>query len=184
MKLRYKILLIVIAIGVVYFAADFLLNPPLQAASNTSLEGFVCSNETQTLTSKQQQLREIRAKQLEKALSDTIGIRMEGHDIIAPGIGPRPKKVYEMQKKLSIEDWEILSEIYVEKYEQWRLNSKDIGDAIGILFAIRGDEAIAILECKVGMQQSYFSDIRDIKGLSKSPGFQLKYEKYRKQEQR
>jgi hypothetical protein len=147
MKLRYKILIALVL--AIFFAYDFITNPPLKAASNTSLEGFVCSNETKTLTDSEREAREQRETELRRALSNTIGIRMEGHGIELPGIGPKIKRVYEMQTKLSIEDWYILSEVFVKDYKKWRTSRDDKKEAITTLFAVGGEEAIAILECKV-----------------------------------
>lgn len=186
MKLRYKILIALVL--AIFFAYDFITNPPLKAASNTSLEGFVCSNETKTLTDSEREAREQREVELRRALSNTIGIRMEGHGLEMPGIGPKIKRVYEMQAKLSIEDWDILSEVFVKDYRKWWLERNDRKEAIVELFAIQNKEAIDILKCKINnmdITQSEKSDLEHavelyIVGLSKSPGFILSYEKYKK----
>ncbi|MDR1008471.1 MAG: hypothetical protein LBL65_07955 [Campylobacteraceae bacterium] len=188
MKLRYKILIAIALISAIFFAYDFLVNPPLKSASNTSLEGFICSNETKTLTIQEKEQREQRETELRKALSDTIGIRMEGHGIKLHGIGPKIKRVYEMQTKLSIEDWDILSEVFVKDYERWWLEHNDRREAIIKLFAIQNKEAISILKCKINnmnIAQSEKSDLEHavelyILGLTGSPGFILSYEKYKK----
>jgi hypothetical protein len=187
MKLRYKILIALALILAIFFTYDFITKPPLKAASNTSLEGFVCSNETKTLTDKEKETREQREAELRKALSNTMGIRMNGHGIQSPEIGPKRDRVYMIQTKLSIEDWDILSEVFIKDYKKWRASRDKMADAIDVLFAIRGKEAITILECKLNNtiftqleKQYYEGEIHDIVGLSKSPGFILSYEKYKK----
>ncbi|MDR1008469.1 MAG: hypothetical protein LBL65_07945 [Campylobacteraceae bacterium] len=177
MKLRYKIFIALILALAIFFAYDFLANPPLKSASNTSLEGFICSNETKTFTVQEKEQREQRETELRKALSNTIGIRMEGHGIELPGIGPKIKRVYEMQAKLSIEDWDILSEVFMKDYRKWWLNSDDMAEAIRVIFAAGGKEAIAILECRIDntdfslpIDEMFFknrvSEIEHISGLN------------------
>lgn len=193
MKPRYKIPIVIAA--VVLACSAFGISP--RAASNSSLEGFVCANETKVLTPQQESQKQKRIGELEKAMSDTIGWRISGREIPLPSRGPTPRKLYAMQSKLSVEDWELLSEMFIEDYKNkfTNPNSKSRLDIISVLIAIRAPQAIAVLECKVDnsglgegekadIQQSYSYGIKSIRGLAESPGFQLKYEKYRNGEQK
>jgi hypothetical protein len=115
-----------------------------KAASNTSIEGFVCKDKNQTLTAEQQKQREQRIKDIYKAIDDSIGLTFGGHDIPAFTIQPRTKHLYRLQSKFSIEDWELLSDMYISK----KYNTSYNRSAIFTMFTIGGEKVIAILECK------------------------------------
>jgi hypothetical protein len=138
-------------------------------ASNTSIEGFICEDKNQTLSVEQQE----RIKEIEKALDDSVGLTFGGHDIPSFYVHPRWEHLYRLQKKFSIEDWELSADIYIT-YIYNVYNSKIFYKrkerALYSLFMIGGEQAISILECRVNAanlssypkknMQSIISDLR------------------------
>jgi hypothetical protein len=120
-----------------------------------SLAGFACSDDNKTLTPEELKQKEKRIKELEQALDDTVGLEFGGRGFKFFRFGVKTCRVHNLQRKLTLEDWKLLSEIAIENYYELgitlRQRNDDVhnrhrGDAIGLLFATRGEEAIAIFE--------------------------------------
>jgi methionine aminopeptidase len=144
MKLRHKILIIIVVVVLPYIVFDRSSYTPLKSASNTSIEGFVCTNETKVLSLEQQK----RMAEIEKALSWTNGWEIGGHGVPMPIYGPVDRKLYPIKERLSLNDWQLLSEIYVTRYSQWGSFDYRLQSAEAI-FAIAGKKAIEVLECTI-----------------------------------
>jgi methionine aminopeptidase len=127
-----------------YIVFDRSSYTPLKSASNTSIEGFVCTNETKVLSLEQQK----RMAEIEKALSQTSGWYIGGHGVPVPAHGPTDRKLYPIKERLSLNDWQLLSEIYVTRYSQWGSFDYRLQSAEAI-FAIAGKKAIEVLECAI-----------------------------------
>ncbi|MDR1008470.1 MAG: hypothetical protein LBL65_07950 [Campylobacteraceae bacterium] len=152
-----------------------------KAASNTSLEGFVCEDKNEILNTEQKQER---IKEIEKAIDSSVGLTFGGHDIPWFSIQPRWKNLYRLQKKFSLEDWGLLADMYNsgERYSHKK-------SAIYALFVIGGDRAIAIFECKANAKNlssetkkhvQYMID--DLRGALNSYGIQQRIREIRAKE--
>ncbi|MDR1451077.1 MAG: hypothetical protein LBI57_01895 [Helicobacteraceae bacterium] len=114
-----------------------------------SLAEFICTSETETLTPDELKQKEKRTQELERALERTIGIEFEGHGFKFFQIGAKTCRVYDLQRKLTLQDWELLAEMFAENYEEWNTNEHNKAVALVMSFNIRGEEAINILECEI-----------------------------------
>jgi hypothetical protein len=155
-----------------------------QRVSNTSLDEFVCEDKNQTLSANQQE----RIKEIEEALNDSVGLTFGGHDIPSFYVQPRMKHLYRLQSKFSLEDWELLSDMYING----RYSGKYSRSAIHVLFAIGGEKAVNMLECKINntelsdrKKKGFEIDIKyDIRSAFDSPGFQQSIKKIREKEEK
>jgi hypothetical protein len=83
---------------------------------NTALDYFIirsikCDENQQNLTDEQ---RDKRIKNLNRAVENTIGIDIGGHDIPAISIHPKQEKIDKLRENLCFTDWDILADIYIE----------------------------------------------------------------------
>ncbi|MDR2152322.1 MAG: hypothetical protein LBO72_05845, partial [Helicobacteraceae bacterium] len=168
----------IIAASLVYIACD-LLAPHfwLGSFSSAQIDGFVCETETKVISQSEQERTEKRAKNLNRALKNANGLYASWgrHNWFSISFNEiRPEKLYRLQKLLTIEDWEILAQMYIDKREHYEI--------IHSLFAVNGERAIAILECKVNnlsiseeKTAMLIANLNDIKELSKSERFINEY---------
>ncbi|MDR3177382.1 MAG: hypothetical protein LBT96_00205 [Campylobacteraceae bacterium] len=161
----------------VYTAMEYDGND-FQRVSNTSLDEFVCEDKNQTLNAKQQE----RIKEIRQAIDDSVGLTFGGHDIPSFYVQPRTKHLYRLQSKFSLEDWELLSDMYING----RYSGKHNRNAIFALFAIGGEKAVNMLECKINnvkqMSKFEFDMKYHIKNLFNSQGFQQRVKEIREKE--
>jgi hypothetical protein len=163
MKSKYKVLgsIALIAVSIYTF--------------NTIVDYFIirsirCDENQQNLTDEQISKR---VKNLNRAVENTVGVNIMGHDIPAIVILPKNKKVNKLRENLCSTDWDILADIYIETglghFE--RQKADDITEnkliAIQKMFLEGEDEAIAaILKNKIdnanisSIEKIYLNDKR------------------------
>ena len=176
----FAVVLITLVLAIAFYISYDLLAPRfwLGASLDTAQEEFMCSADTKVLSEIEQKKRAKRAKNLSRSLDNAIGFYASwgGHDWFSMSRNKlRPEKLYQLQKLLTVSDWEILSEMYINKHKYSHI--------IQPLFAVNGEQSIAILECKIensdlaGEEKGRFiDDLTRIKTLSVEPRFVGEYE--------
>ncbi|GHS89246.1 hypothetical protein FACS189487_09100 [Campylobacterota bacterium] len=162
-----------------FLAARFWLGTFFDAPQ----EEFVCGNEAKILSEKEQKYREERAKNLSRSMEDAIGFYVAergAHVWFSISFNKlRLEKLYRLQKLLTIDDWEILSEMYMDK------NYRDYYFIIPTLFAVSGERALSILECEINNayindeeKKRFLNNLTGIKNQSVDPVFIYRYQEH------
>ncbi|MDR2033165.1 MAG: hypothetical protein LBP89_00805 [Helicobacteraceae bacterium] len=115
-----------------------------------SLDGFVCSDQNKTLTPEELKQKEKRIKQLERALDNTVGLEFDGHGFKFFQFGVKTCRVYDLQRKLTLQDWKLLSEMIIENYSSAKSHWFDThrSEVVEMMFILR-EEALDILKCEL-----------------------------------